>query len=313
MNQKSTIEYPMQFAILLLLLGLFLVLSAFLVPLLGSMLLHVPFMQVLPAMNKPENANYSRFLNTLASLLAFLLPALILARVINKRPFSQLGFHATLSYKQLGWIFIITFASMVLSGALGELNEKFPIPVTWYAKAKVLEETYKAAMITMATMKTPGEYLLALLVLAVAPAIFEEVLFRGGFQQIFIGWTKSNWKGIFITSIIFSAIHFSYFGFLPRLALGIVLGLIFLYSKNIWLSIALHFLNNAFVVTQLYMVSRQGRSIEKTLDESMPIWWGAVAIVFLLIFFKKLKKESEFVLLTKGPKLDAVSENMFTS
>lgn len=308
MNQKSTIDYPMQFAILLLLLGLFLVLSAFLVPFLGSMLMHVPFMQVLPAMKKPENANYSRFLNTLASLLAFLLPALILARIINKRPFSQLGFRSTFTYKQLGWILIITFASMVLSGALGELNEKIPLPSSWYAKAKILEETYKAAMISMATMKTPGEYVLALLVLAVAPAIFEEVLFRGGFQQIFIGWTKNNWAGILITGVLFSVIHFSYFGFLPRLALGIVLGLIFLYSKNIWLSIALHFLNNAFVVTQLYIVSRQGKSIEKTLDESMPIWWGAIALVFLFIFFKNFKKESELLLLTKDPTVDILSE-----
>jgi membrane protease YdiL (CAAX protease family) len=60
--------------------------------------------------------------------------------------------------------------------------------------------------------------------LAAAPALFEEVLFRGGFQQVFVGWTKNKWAGIIITSILFSAIHFSYFGFLPRLALGIGIG-----------------------------------------------------------------------------------------
>jgi uncharacterized protein len=310
MNQRSTIDYPSQFAILLLLLGLFLVLTAFLVPFMGSIILHVPFLQVLPAMNMPENANVSRLLNTVASMLAFLLPALILARVLSKQPFTQLGFSTAISNKQLLLIVIITLASMILSGALGELNEKIPIPAKWFAKAKALEDTYKAAMLPMAYMKTTGDYILALLVLAAAPAIFEEVLFRGGFQQIFIGWTKSKWTGILITGILFSAIHFSYFGFLPRLALGIVLGLIFFYSKNIWLNIALHFLNNAFVVTQLYIVSRQGKSIEKTLDESMPIWWGALAVVFLIIFFRHFKKESDRVHLAIESKIVSTPETI---
>ena len=312
MNQKPSIDYPLQFAILLGLLGLFLVLSAFLVPMVGSLLLNVPFLQVLPAMNRPENANAARILNTLASLLAFLFPALILAKMLSKRPFAHLGFHSTISNKQLLLIIVITFASMVLSGALGELNERIPIPAKWFAKAKALEDAYKAAMLSMAYMKTTGDYILALLVLAAAPALFEEVLFRGGFQQIFIGWTKNKWVGIIITSILFSAIHFSYFGFLPRAALGMVLGLIFFYSKNIWLNIALHFLNNAFVVTQLYIVSRQGKSIEKTIDESMPIWWGAIALVFLIVFFKSFKQESDIVLASANNKIDSSPENMIS-
>jgi len=281
-------------------------------PFIGTLLLHVPLGQVLPAMNKPENANISRLLNTLASLLAFLLPALILARIVSKQPFAQLGFRRAISKKQLLLIVVITFASMVLSGALGELNERIPIPANWFAKAKALEDAYKEAMLSMASMKTMGDYLLSLVVLAAAPALFEEVLFRGGFQQIFIGWTKNKWAGIIITSILFSAIHFSYFGFLPRAALGIVLGLIFVYSKNIWLSIALHFLNNAFVVTQLYIVSRQGKSIEKTMDENMPIWWGAIALLLLIVFLKPFKKESDIVLSSKENLIGSSPENMIS-
>jgi len=281
-------------------------------PFVGSLLLQVPLREVLPAMNRPENANISRLLNTLASLLAFLLPALILAKMVSKQPFAQLGFRRAISKKQLLLIVVITFASMVLSGALGELNERIPIPAKWFAKAKKLEDLYKEAMLSMAYMKTMWDYLLSLVVLAAAPALFEEVLFRGGFQQIFIGWTKNKWAGIIITSILFSAIHFSYFGFLPRAALGIVLGLIFFYSKNIWLSIALHFLNNAFVVTQLYIVSRQGKSIEKTMDENMPIWWGAIALLLLIVFLKPFKKESDIVLSSKENLIGSSPENMIS-
>jgi membrane protease YdiL (CAAX protease family) len=312
MDQKNSINYPLQFAILLGLLGIFIILSSVLVMFLGSTMLHVPLKQVIAAMNRPENADISRFLNTTASLLAFLLPALILARIISKRPFTQLGFNSAISTRQILLVVVITLASMVLSGALGELNERIPIPAKWWAKAKALEETYKAAMMAMAQMKNGTDYLVSLIVLAAAPAVFEEVLFRGGFQQVFVGWTKNKWAGIIITSLLFSAIHFSYFGFLPRVALGMVLGLIFYYSKNIWLNIILHFLNNAFVVTQLYLLSRQGKPIEKTIDETMPIWWGAIGLMLLVVFFRAFRQQSEKVLVAEEKNIYSSHENMIS-
>ncbi len=299
MNQKSEVSYATQFAILIGLLGGFIIVTAFIVAVLGSVMLNIPLMQVSDAMNKPENADTARLLNTVASFLAFLAPALVLARIISKKPLKQLGFTTAMNGKQVLLIIVITFAAMVLSGALGELNERIPLPANLYAEAKALEEKYKTAMMAMATMHSFSEYLIALLVIAAFPAVFEEVLFRGGFQQVLVGWTRSKWAGIIITSILFSAIHFSYFGFLARTGLGIVLGLVFYTSRNIWLNILLHFLNNAFVVTQLYIVTSQGKSIEKTLDESMPIWWGAIAIAVLVLVFRAFNSQSKKVLAEK--------------
>ncbi len=312
MDQKQLINYPSQFAFLLGLMGVFIVLSAFLVPFIGSMVMHVPFMEVVRDINRPEYANLSRLLNTVAAFLSFLLPSFILARVLSKRPFAQLGFRSAISAKQLLLILALTFTSIMLSGALGELNEWLPIPAKWYAQAKALEDTYKAAMMSMATMHSLADYLLALIVLAAAPALFEEVLFRGGFQQVFVGWTKNKWAGIIITSILFSAIHFSYFGFLPRLALGMVLGLIFYYSKNIWLSILLHFLNNALVVTQLYIMSQKGKPVDKTLDESIPMWWGILALAVLIALFRSFKKESGRVLVKAENSIHSSHENILS-
>lgn len=293
-------------------MGIFLVMTALILPFLGGLLLHVSPLQVAAAMMRPENAAAAGLLNTLASLLSFLLPALILAMIVSSRPFAYTGFNTAINRKQLLLVIAITFASIVLGGALGELNANIPLPASWYAKAKAFEETYKAAMMAMANMKSGKDYLVALLVLAAFPAVFEEVLFRGGFQQVFTGWTKNAWAGIIITSVLFSAIHFSYFGFLPRAALGLVLGLIFYYSKNIWLNILMHFLNNALVVTQLYIVSRQGKSIEKTMDESMPMWWGIIAIVFLMIFFRSFKQQSDAVLASKKQQFNSSSENLIS-
>lgn len=310
MNQKPLINYPSQFALLIGLMGLFMIITALIVPFLGSFLMHIPPSQVLKKINLPEFTDASRILNTLAAMFSFLLPALVLAKLVSNRPFSQLGFSSSINAKQVFLLVVITFASMVLSGALGELNEIIPIPAKWFAKAKAMEDDYKATMMVMANMKNNVDYILSLLVMAAAPALVEEVLFRGGFQQVLIGWTKNKWAGIILTSVIFSAIHFSYFGFLPRLGLGIVLGLVFFYSKNIWLNILLHFLNNAFVVTQLYAVSRQGKSIQKPMDESMPLWLGAIALVVLWILFRTFKKESVLVLAEKEQLIHSSPENI---
>ncbi len=310
MHQKHSLTYPSQFALLLGLTGLCMMIGVFIATFSGSLLLHVPISGVPLALNKIENANISRLLNTVSSFFAFLLPSYILARILSKNPFHQLGFSASFSRKQVLLLISITFVSVILSGSLGELNERIPLPANWYTKAKALEAAYKTAMISMSHMQSFGDFIFALVVIAAAPAVFEEILFRGGFQQVFIGWTNNKWAGILITSCLFSAFHFSYFGFLPRLGLGIVLGLVFEESKNIWLSILLHFLNNALVVTQLYIVARQGKSIDKTLDESMPVWWGIIAAVILYILFLSFKKESKLVIAQNSLAPAASPENV---
>ncbi len=292
MNQRQQISYPLQFLMLLGLVGLFMIFGSILIAALGSNLLGVSLFQVPDALNRPQNANVSRLLNTLATLIAFLVPALVFAKIISKQPLSWLGFNKQINSKQLLMVVLITFAGMVLSGSLGMLNQQIPLSEGLLKQAQQLENTYKNAMMNMAHMTSFTDYLLAMLVMALAPAIFEEVLFRGSFQQVFVGWTKSAWAGIIITSILFSAIHFSFFGFLPRIALGLILGLIFYYTNNLWLSILLHFLNNGFVVTQLYILSAQGKAIDKVMDETMPIWWGSIALILLVILFRLLIAES---------------------
>ncbi|NCI47666.1 CPBP family intramembrane glutamic endopeptidase [Sediminibacterium soli] len=295
MNQKTPLSYFLQFAILLGLFGCFLVIGNMLAAVMSSIILQKPLLDAVNALSNPVNANVARLLNTVAAFISFFVPAVLFAMIIGRKPFTYLQFSKKISGKQVMLIFIITIGSMVLSGALGELNEKIPLPADLYEKARKMEELYKKAMLAMASMHSVSDYLMALAVIAAAPALFEEVFFRGTLQQLMVGWTKNKWAGIIVTSILFSAFHFSYFGFLPRLALGIVLGLIFHNSRNIWLNIVLHFLNNAIVVTQLYAVSRQGKSIEKTLDESMPMWWGLIAVILLVIAFRPFNKECKRV------------------
>lgn len=63
------------------------------------------------------------------------------------------------------------------------------------------------------------------------------------------------------------------------------------------------------VVTQLYVASRMGKSIDKTMDENIPMWIGLVALALLFIFFRTFKKESEAVLASNTKDIYSSPEN----
>jgi membrane protease YdiL (CAAX protease family) len=123
------------------------------------------------------------------------------------------------------------------------------------------------------------------------PACCEETLFRGGMQNFLFRSTHNAWVAIIITSLIFSAAHFSWYGFLFRFALGIVLGCLYHYSGKLWLSILAHFLNNALVITVYYIYMKQGKPIDDVMGESTSSYWGLLALpvlVGLLLFYKRI-------------------------
>jgi membrane protease YdiL (CAAX protease family) len=141
-----------------------------------------------------------------------------------------------------------------------------------------------------------GEYIIALIVMAFLPALCEETLFRGGLQNFLTRSTKMPWLSIIIVSILFSLAHFSFYGFLSRLFLGAILGLLYHYSGRIWLNILAHFFNNAFAITALYVYKLQGKSLEEAISEKTSTFWGILAlpiIIILLIAFKKITASKE--------------------
>jgi membrane protease YdiL (CAAX protease family) len=304
MQQKTQLTFPIQFALLLFLLGIGMIVGNLFILGLGANMMHVPMKQVPGLLTKPGFMRVAQFLNSLASLIVFCIPAIVLAKILNNHPFQQLQFRSKIALKQVLLVVLLAFTGLLLSGALGQLNESIWLPAKWLIKAREMENLYKETMLSMAAMHSFTDYLIALLVMAFCPALFEEVLFRGGFQQIFVGWTKNVFLGVLITSILFSAIHFSFFGFLPRVGLGMVLGYVFYFGKNIWLNILMHFFYNGMIVTQLYLASIRGKNIEKTIDENMPIWWGLLAIFAVVYLLQALKKETTILHNTNSVAID---------
>jgi membrane protease YdiL (CAAX protease family) len=241
-------------------------------------------------MNNPTFLNALRVMQLVSTFFIFFVPAVIMAYVLSKKPFRLLGFNFYFSSKQIVLVILIMLAALPLVGALGELNKLIPVGKDLEMYFKAMEDRYAETVKLLANINSPGAYILALLIMALAPAIFEETLFRGALQNLLQKISQNPWISIGISSVIFSAIHMSFYGFLPRFALGVVLGLIFHYSGSLWLAIIAHFFNNALVVTQIYIYTRQGKSVEDAMNETFPLWWGLIGIAVLMVLFKFYKE-----------------------
>ena len=239
-------------------------------------------------MTNPAYRSVFQWIQVVSTFFVFFVPAWFMAQYMSRKPFAYLGYNMYFSGRQYLLTVLVMLAALPVVGAMGDLNKMIPLSGELAERFREMERQYNDQVKVLADIRTPVDYVVSLLLMALAPAIFEEMLFRGGMQQLLFRGTKRMWVAILLTSIVFSAIHLSFFGFLPRLLLGVVLGLLFHWSGSLWLPILGHFVNNAVAVTQLYWYLRQGKTLEQAMEESLPIWWavlGIAALIGLLIRF----------------------------
>jgi membrane protease YdiL (CAAX protease family) len=252
------------------------------------------FAGIKDALNNPANAGTIRMVQTVSVVISMFLPAWFVANILNRKPFYLLGFRKGIRVKQVGLIILIMIASGLIAVTLGYVTKLIPLPPAWKLSFDRMESSYIEQVGMMVDLKSFRGYIMSILLMAFLPALCEETLFRGGLQNFLTRATKNPWLAIIIVSILFSAIHFSFYGFLVRMFLGIVLGCIFYFTGNIWLSVLLHFLNNAVAVTQAYYLAQQGKDLKDALNNDIsPSYWGIVAVPVLVLLFRALKNTSQ--------------------
>jgi len=252
--------------------------------------LHIDLMEIPTAMLLPQNGRIALISNATAALIAFLLPSFVVAFFSKGTIASNLGLRQKINLQQVAIVMLLALFGLVLSGSLATVTQAIPMGQSLQSWAKGLENTYKQAMLAMMQMHSIGDLLISLLLVAMVPAIAEEFYFRGALQKTLKDWSGAPLLAIMITAILFSAIHFSFYGFLSRMALGILLGLIYEQTKSIWLPMLLHFINNGVAIIILYLAKGDQKKIDQTMDETMPWYWGIIAIAFIIFLFMQLKK-----------------------
>jgi hypothetical protein len=282
-----------QLGILLGLLGVGLILGSLLAGVIWQLMTGQPMLKMADDMLKPEYSGAAKMVQGVNTFLVFFVPAVVFAFFCFRNGWIALGFGSPMHWKIAGIGLLLLLCSGPMIDALTTINKSIPIPAAARAFFEKMESAYEAQVKVIAEVKSFPQFLLSLFMIALLPAVFEEVLFRGGLQGILQRWLKKPWLAIVITSIVFSAIHASWFGFLPRIALGVVLGGIFYYTHNIWYSILVHFANNAAVVAYMYYLHLSGKPVSVSSEPSFPIWVGLVAAVALFLLFRWLRNSAK--------------------
>ncbi|MFI5186796.1 MAG: type II CAAX prenyl endopeptidase Rce1 family protein [Chitinophagales bacterium] len=244
-------------------------------------------------LGNPAYSSAFKVVQVISTLFGFFIPAIAAAVLLNRRPYKLLGFTKKFHWIQILVVLAIMFLALFSSELLGYINQHIPVSASLQKSFQKLENDYNSQVEAIMQLKNFSDYLLGLFIMAFLPALCEETLFRGGLQNFLTRSIQKPWLAILIVSILFSAVHFSFYGFLPRMFLGILLGLIYYYTGSLWLSILAHFANNAFAVSQFYFSHNQ--SIKQAAEENTPllfVYVGLVVLPFIIYLLMVLKRIS---------------------
>lgn len=173
----------------------------------------------------------------------------------------------------MGAVLLLAFALLPVNEWLGVWNYGLDLPDFMQDledSIRLSEEQTAALVKRFLVMDGPLDLIINLIVVALAPAICEELLFRGALQRIFHERFDLH-LAILAAAVVFSAFHMQFLGFVPRLVLGVVLGYLYAWSGKLIYPMLLHFINNATVVVLVYMMGPEMlETQEATLTASSP-------------------------------------------
>ncbi|MDX9940731.1 MAG: CPBP family intramembrane glutamic endopeptidase [Bacteroidales bacterium] len=241
--------------------------------------------------NLAENLNFSRYFQTLSHIGLFVVPALIFALLVGRRPLLYLKVRRQPLLLSLLVSALIMIVALPLVNYLMEINLKLSLPPflegleEWMRSAEDGAEEVTKMFLEVTTWQG---LLFNLFMIAVIPSIGEEFIFRGIVLKVFRQWFRNVHVAVWISALLFSAMHMQFFGFLPRLLLGLVLGYLFVWSRNLWIPIFAHFFNNAAAVI-FYFLHHNGYinlDIEEVgLGAGAPYYAMASVVLLIALFF----------------------------
>ncbi|MFW6019037.1 MAG: type II CAAX prenyl endopeptidase Rce1 family protein [Bacteroidales bacterium] len=251
----------------------------------------------------PKAIGALKFLQGISQIGTFILPPLIFVALTQQKSIrSYFMFNKVNDNNTWFWSVMGVFTIVPFIGILMHWNMSIDLPdylsgiENWMKQS---EETSAELMQSFLDVNSGKGLLINLLIIAVLPALGEELLFRGGIQQILRELLKNKHLAIIVTAIFFSAFHMQFYGFLPRFVLGVLLGYAFYLSGNIWIPILMHFVNNAFSVTVAYLYNNQ--ILAQNYDEIgmtkqvIPIVLSLLLTLYVLLRIRKNEKEQRII------------------
>ncbi len=240
---------------------------------------------------KNGNLHLLKYIQIIQSVFLFVISPIVFAFFVTNKPGIWLQTNKGISWQTFILLFFLMISMFPVTNFLAEINRSFQLPdflsgiYDW-----MLQKEDALAVVTEQFLKADsiGEFILNFVMIAIIPAIGEELLFRGVIQKLFSNWTKNVHWGIFIAAFLFSAIHMQFLTFLPRFFLGVVFGYLLVWTQSLWVPILAHLYNNGLAVIISYLSQKQ--NIDKDIEnigQSNNFFWLSLfnlLIVFLLLF-----------------------------
>lgn len=261
-------------------------------------LLSIPAMGSIALFPQPLSVDALKWVQLIQTTALFLLPPLLMAFLWTKQPLEWLKLKTeTRDARGYGlWAIFLMLMALPAINLVGYFNQQMSLP----AFLEPLEQWMKtseesAALLTeqFLNVTTYGGLIINILLMALLPAVAEELTFRGVLQRLF--QTKGNevirQKGnrvhiaIWCSAILFSAIHMQFYGFLPRMLMGALFGYALVWTGSLWIPILMHFTNNAMAVILYFTATRSGWDMNKvdTIGTNDTLWLGVVSLVLTII------------------------------
>jgi uncharacterized protein len=197
-----------------------------------------------------------KYFQAIQTLGFFIIPGLFLKWLFSSEKEAYFNTSGRPQLRNILLLVLLFFVGGPFINWLVEFNQNISLPDTFSkleSNLRSTENIYSQLAQRLLTANNPGVFLANVLLIAVLPAIGEELIFRGVFQKLFTEISRNAHVAIVITAVLFSAMHGQFFGFIPRMLLGILFGYLMLWSNTIWVPIIAHFINNALAVTTYYL------------------------------------------------------------
>lgn len=232
-------------------------------------------------MNTPETLGFLKYFQVVQSIGLFVVPPIILAWLYHGNISQYLYIDRTTNHLTYLYAILAVLMLIPLINFMGEINGQMKLPESLSGMEDWMRNMEDAAEVMVKNfMKVDGisGLMFNIFMIAVLPALGEELMFRGVIQRIFTNWSRNYHWGIWITAFLFSAMHMQFYGFLPRMALGAMFGYLLVWSGSMWVPIIAHFANNTMGVLGYYLIDKG--VISKDVEE-----WGTGTGQFPLVLF----------------------------
>lgn len=230
--------------------------------LLGAIFMDKSLLQLMEGLDftSAENVAFGKYMQIISHLGMFIIPSLLLAY------FFRLQIQRYLFLDRLPRLGLVVLSGLLVVVSIPfihfvlEYNMQMHLPESlrglenWMRRA---EENAEALTRTFLGVDTLTGLMFNIFMIAIIPAIGEELMFRGVLMRIFWRWTSNKHAAVWITAIIFSAIHLQFFGFFPRMLLGVMFGYMVVWTGSLWPAMIAHFVNNTMAVVFFYLMENK--------------------------------------------------------